>query len=199
MPETLEERAWRIWKAVLLDGATVYEVTTELRAVAQSERDVGRREANDDWLSCLYARTGNTKFSELGGSVVNVDDALTEYKRAVRRKERDYLLRNCPGMAADKIAGASLPDCLGCTDPRSEGTHAEGTKQHPPLEAELRQVADVKYQEGRLDQRLEDEEHTREVTERVREIIADYSARASDLGKLEDAHFFPRRKVRKRS
>lgn len=36
-------------------------------------------------------------------------------------------------VAADDQAVTTneLPDCSGCTDPRSEGTHQEGTKQHP--------------------------------------------------------------------
>ena len=30
----------------------------------------------------------------------------------------------------------NLPDCTGCTDPRSEGTHQMGTKQHPTTDKE---------------------------------------------------------------
>ena len=35
------------------------------------------------------------------------------------------------GLPVSYIDPEPLPDCAGCTDPHSEGTHTEGTRQHP--------------------------------------------------------------------
>ena len=93
------------WPNVTHDGCMMYDNEFS------TYRDEVVRWAYQNAIACVNWRTQ---------SVQDLREKLADAENDLEKFQAD----------ADKLA-KMLPNCPGCTDPRSEGTHAEGTRQHP--------------------------------------------------------------------